>query len=440
VTLIMFMQNNHLFFSWRRIWLALSLCCVLPVTAAAVDEPLLRSEAKPEQLRPALALSGPFSIGVRTVELVNRGQADLTLQQTEDRQLTLEFWYPARDAGAGQPATYQSMTKSQQPFLLKGQAYRQAAPVADKKFPLVVLSHGYPGNRLLMFYLAEHLASHGYVVAAIDHRHSTYGELDQQKAPCAGFLSTLYHRSRDQQFVLTALRDKAQSQLQWLGGNVDTDSAAVIGYSMGGYGALNTVGGCFNFSKDSIAAFTGSKDDTATAFLQRQLNSCAGGQAVTQPKVDPAWKAAIAIAPWGGQHQLFSPGALQKLTVPVLYLAGDQDEVSGYDAMRALFELSGSKHKYFLTYHHAGHNIAPHPAPAVSLANAADYAHYAEPTWSTESLNDINRHFVLKMLDCHVKSVKQHCDLLAEQQSATPWPGYRKGLPTALSWLTSDQR
>lgn len=436
----MFKQSNHVFFSCRLISLALWLGWVLPVTAAPVDMPLQKFEEKPAQLRPALAQSGPFKIGVRTVELIHPNQADLTLQKTADRQLTVEFWYPATQTGAAQPASYQSMTKSQQPFLLEGVAYRHAVPVVDKKYPLVVLSHGYPGNRLLMFYLAEHLASHGYVVAAIDHQHSTYGELDQQKAPYAGFLSTLYHRSRDQQFVLNALRDKAQRQLLWLDGTIDTDSAAVIGYSMGGYGALNTVGGCFNFSKASITALTGSKDAAATAYLQQQLNSCAGGQTAALAKVDPAWKAAIAIAPWGGQHQLFSPGALRKLTVPLLYLAGDQDDVSGYDGMRALFELTGSKHKYLLTYHHAGHNIAPHPAPAVSAATATDYAHYSEPTWSTESLNDINRHFVLMMLDCHVKSMQKHCDLLAAQEPSARWPGYRKGLPTALSWLTSTQR
>jgi len=372
--------------------------------------------------------------------LVNPVQADLTLQLTEARPLTVEFWYPAMRTGAEQLAIYQSMTKSQTPFQIQGNAYRQAPLVADAKFPIVVLSHGYPGNRLLMFYLAEHLASHGYVVAAIDHRHSTYSELDQQHAPYAGFLSTLYHRSRDQQFVLTALRDKAQAKLQWLGRSVDVDSAAVIGYSMGGYGALNTIGGCFNFSKAHISAFTASKNEVAIAHLQQQLNSCAGGQTITQAKVDPAWKAAVAIAPWGGQHQLFSVASLRRLTVPVLYLAGDQDEVSGYDGIRSLFKLSGSKHKYLLTYHHAGHNIAPHPAPAVSAANASDYAHYAEPSWASDSLNDINRHFVLLMMDCHVKSIKKRCDLLAEQEPSVRWPGFSKGLPTALSWITSVRR
>jgi predicted dienelactone hydrolase len=40
--------------------------------------------------------------------------------------------------------------------------------------PLVIISHGYPGNRYLMSHLGEDLASKGYVVASIDHRDSTY--------------------------------------------------------------------------------------------------------------------------------------------------------------------------------------------------------------------------------------------------------------------------
>ena len=196
-------------------------------------------------------------------------------------------------------------------------------------------------------------------------------------------MNTLYHRSRDQQYVLDALQQSDNSDLKFIEGKVAKNAAAVIGYSMGGYGALNTIGGCFAFTEQSIAAFTGVKDSAVNLALQQKLNSCAGGQVSSEAEVAPAWKAAIAIAPWGGQHQLFSAPALKKMTVPVMFLAGDKDDVSGYEGMRHLYEQTGSKHKYFLTYHHTGHNIAPHPAPSVSRKLAGDFAHYQEANWAT---------------------------------------------------------
>jgi predicted dienelactone hydrolase len=69
---------------------------------------------------------------------------------------------------------------------LRGQgacAMRQP-DAAPGPYPLLIVSHGYPGNRFLLSHLAENLASKGYVVASIDHTDSTYS--DQ-----AAFASTL---------------------------------------------------------------------------------------------------------------------------------------------------------------------------------------------------------------------------------------------------------
>ena len=65
-------------------------------------------------------------------------------------------------------------------------------------YPLLIISHGYPGNRFLLSHLAENLASKGYVVASIDHTDSTYS--DQ-----AAFGSTLLNRPLDQLFVLNEM-------------------------------------------------------------------------------------------------------------------------------------------------------------------------------------------------------------------------------------------
>ena len=109
---------------------------------------------------------------------------------------------------------------------LTGSAARDADP-ADGSFPLVILSHGYPGNRYLMSHLAENLASKGYVVVAADHPESTY---DDQQA----FASTLVNRAVDQRFLLDSMAGLEDE----IGAITDADRTAIIGYSMGGYGAL----------------------------------------------------------------------------------------------------------------------------------------------------------------------------------------------------------
>ncbi len=75
-------------------------------------------------------------------------------------------------------------------------------------YPLVIVSHGYPGSRVLLSYLTENLASKGYVVAAIDHTESTHGDTK-------GFQSTLLNRAKDISHSLCAegrcLRKRLQS-------------------------------------------------------------------------------------------------------------------------------------------------------------------------------------------------------------------------------------
>jgi predicted dienelactone hydrolase len=59
---------------------------------------------------------------------------------------------------------------------LTGKAVRDATAKNAGVFPLVIVSHGYPGNRFLLSHLTENLASKGYVVVAIDHTDSTFHE------------------------------------------------------------------------------------------------------------------------------------------------------------------------------------------------------------------------------------------------------------------------
>jgi predicted dienelactone hydrolase len=384
----------------------------------------------PADAAPVLSQPGTYAVGVRTSKIEIADSLQVSSGQPYTRPLTLELWYPATP-GKALPAQYQNQTRSGKAFSIAGTAFRDAAPATGTgALPVVVISHGYTGYRSLMFYLAEHLASHGYIVAGIDHTDSTNAEVDFAKAPFSGFFSTLYHRARDQQATLNYLMS-AKSPLF---AHTNPDKAGLIGYSMGGFGALSTLGACYQFQDAMVQQLTGASQPAQIAALRTQLNSCNAGQV----KADPRWQAGILLAPWGGQYQLFDPKSLAKIQTPMLFIAGDQDDISGYQGIVQLFQHSGSPARFLLTYHGARHNIAAHPAPMAARDSEGDYGHYAEPAWDIHQINRLNQHFVLAMLDCQLKQKADACKLLPTGQSRSDegkgWTGLPARYNTGMSW------
>ncbi|WP_232230541.1 alpha/beta hydrolase family protein [Alteromonas sp. RW2A1] len=326
----------------------------------------------PADVMPELSESGKLQVGVKTIDVAYPEAAMTMSGEMVKRKLTLEVWYPASEST--ELAIYSDETRSGKSFEIQADAYRDAPIMAtDENYPIVVISHGYTGYRTLMHYLGEHLASHGYVVAAIDHTDSTNKDVNFAESPYSGFPSTLLNRSRDQVFTLNAI-----SQHNFFADEVDETRAGVIGYSMGGYGAMSTVGGCYAFNDTTAATFTGTQDPATVQLVKAALNTCAGGKPSSDDTL-PAWKAALALAPWGGQQQLFDTKSISNINVPVLFVAGDNDDISGYDGIRWLFDHTTHKDTKLLTIKNARHNVAPHPAPKEAYGSEFDLGSYIEP-------------------------------------------------------------
>ncbi len=407
--------------------LALSLALMLLTPTPSYSAEQLFTDQP--SVTPKLAQSGPYNVGVRTVSIVNPNQLNTSdFSSIGDRKLTLELWYPSsKSLSKKKPAVYQDQTRSGKPFTIQGSAYRDIDFDSSlERSPLVVLSHGYTGYRSMMFYLGEHLASHGYIVASIDHTDSTNKDIDFNANAGAGFPSTLYNRARDQQFVLEHLNSETSD----FSAIITPKSAALIGFSMGGYGALNTIGGCYKFSAEFISGM-GFPKESSNAVAEK-FNSCSAGRKTT----DPRWKAMVSFAPWGGEQGVHDSNSLAKIELPTLLVAGDQDDVSGYkNGVAKLFEQIGTKDKYLMIYQNARHNIAAHPAPAAAYGNDLDIGHYYEPSWNSETITRINKHMVLAFLNHHVKRDKSAESYLPKREVATqtkdsngelsaPWPGF----------------
>ncbi|MCA1792079.1 MAG: hypothetical protein LC667_20180, partial [Thioalkalivibrio sp.] len=273
---------------------------------------------------PALAPRGDYPVGVRTLELVNPDQLDLLnavdgVAPMYDRPLTVEVWYPAIiPDGEIEITEYDEVLGVSNnpdrpliPFTFLGRALRDAEPdTSGAAFPLVIVSHGYPGSRMMMTYLTENLASKGYVVVAIAHTESTYND-------AGPFPSTLLNRSLDILFVLDEFASLgAADGDSFLAGIINADTTALIGYSMGGYGALNAAGA--GYSAQGMGLF-GNMSGGSTALEIRSA-----GNAEYAASQDERIKVVVAFAPWGMANGLWDADGLAGLTVPTLFVVGSQ--------------------------------------------------------------------------------------------------------------------
>lgn len=374
-------------------------------TLMAQDKQFIFGDLLPNA--PELAQRGEYSVGVRTLEFVNLDQVDVLNIRRDagaryDRPLTVEVWYPANiPDGQAELTEYQSYLgradqNNVEPFTFQGRALRDAEPdTSSAPYPLVIVSHGYPGIRYMMSYLTENLASKGFVVVAIDHTDSTYPDL-------GNFFSTLLNRSLDQTFILDEIAKMSQSD-GFLKGLVDADNTAIIGYSMGGYGALNSAG----------AGYNAILENTFPSIRLRMADN-----EEYEASLDDRIKAIVVFAPWGGDLSSFGlPNtgvwdveAFAGIKIPSFWVVGSLDDVSGYDAMVGMFDNSVNSERYLLTYDNALHNVAPNP-PSADVQDFAIYEHRSEPVWDERRINNINQHFVTAFLN-HYLTNQDHSSYL----------------------------
>lgn len=407
---------------------------LLAACAALAQQPPVFSV--PPADAPELAARGKWPVGVRTVEVVNPAQPDILRFDAAtgkaplaDRALIVEIWYPATiPAGTEERVVYESaMPGAPSPdtpakFLIHGRALRDAPPAAPGSFPLVVVSHGYPGSRTFMTWLTENLASKGYVVAAIDHTDSVFGAQ-------RGFPSTLLNRAADQVFTIDALTARSRDAGDFLHGLMDAERVAVVGYSMGGYGALATAGAGYSRSGASARAIRGGYFESWLA---------------DDPKFEthrrPAVKAVVAIAPWGLQppQNNWDAAGLAGIRIPSLVIVGDHDDVSGYEqGVRKAFDGAVNSDRYLLVYENGRHNVGGNPPPPEAMGKFTTQSFFDEPVWRKERIAAINQHFISAFLDLYVKgdaTRREYLDLPERAPDRQAWKGFQPRWSLGLQW------
>lgn len=102
-------------------------------------------------------------------------------------------------------------------------------------------------------------------------------------------------------------------------------------------------------------------------------------------------------------NALWDEEGLAGLEVPLFLVAGDQDDVSGYEeGIRLFYEGAVNSDRYLLTLEGARHNVAPNPPPAEAV-DYEEYMRYADNVWDSTRMNNIMQHFATAFFGIHLK-------------------------------------
>ena len=181
------------------------------------------SEESAEQaVAPDAAAWGAYAIGSRVVDLVDAGR--------ENRPLPTLIVYPAQ----GTPAKEQS----------KPQAVKDAEPErAEAPYPVVIFSHGSGSSKENQMYFLNYLASHGYVVVAMDHTGNV-----GVSAMYPEDLAMTVVRDYDVAFVIDQALTWFADKNDPLFGLGDPARMGMAGHSYGGHIALAFGGAAYDYA------------------------------------------------------------------------------------------------------------------------------------------------------------------------------------------------
>ena len=212
----------------KRISILLLVFCTCCALAAWPQAPAQRWMDDPGKL-------GSYAIGHTSYMLTDTSNGN--------RPVYISVWYPADNASIS------SSIPAQYPF----DPYSTSLPVStstdwqavgnydsasegptashDGPFPLLVVSPGFSGDAWMYNFIGTRLASHGYVVAALE----PYADCQWPWSPCDDFVTVMVNRPRDVSFAITQLLIKSKVRGELLFHTIDPNRVAASGHSIGGY-------------------------------------------------------------------------------------------------------------------------------------------------------------------------------------------------------------
>lgn len=372
-----------------------SIALLLPAALAlgACEDPSTPKADDPDTNPPPADSCAPHC----ATAFVERGEHGAGYRVLQAGDLPIKAWYPA-DVDPSAIEYHVSLKLpglSDSSVVIHGEATPDADVAGAGPYPLVVLSHGFSGNPEWYRTLAEHLATHGFVVLAPEH--------DE-----ADWFTDVVPATLTRPAQVSATIDFAAEGP--LASFIDPQQVAVVGHSYGGYTALATAGA--RFDVEALAARCETVEDEFTAayfcgpFLEQQGLLAAGlgldappsglWPAVGDARVD-------AIVTIAGDAYLFGQDGLGSVSVPTLALGGTADTGTPWDwgaaltfegvgsALRALVGLEGGEH--FLPVADCGDMPWTDALPEFERGYICD-----DPAWDRQAAHDVVHHFTAAFL------------------------------------------
>lgn len=224
--------------------------------------------------------------------------------ESRNRPIVTELWYPV---DPHIPA------KSPTGFWLRCDEARDA-PLSNKKakYPLIVMSHGSGGDRYNMSWLAEVLASNGYIVAAMDHFGNTWNNKIPEAYICP------WERPKDITYVLDQLLTTSSFH-----DRIDEKKIGFAGYSLGGATGI-WIAGAEAATLDINEAKENTLHDLGGEFSRDIVDKIDFNNATGSYR-DGRISAVFLMAPALGW--MFEENSLKKIDLPVFIVAPENDQI-----------------------------------------------------------------------------------------------------------------
>jgi dienelactone hydrolase len=205
--------------------------------------------ARPPAQAPPLTLPGPSgatAIGTFSIRLVDTSRVDEFAPQPRARELAVRLWYPAASGGTVRTPYYPPPVAALYAGLLGlktsvlsslSTPARSGALAQGGRHPVILFSAGWGVESLYYTELLEDLASHGYVVVAVDHTYEVSVQFPGGRFVPARKIpefdgSSDRTRIADARFVLGQLASLDRKGP--LAGRLDLSRIAMVGHSAGG--------------------------------------------------------------------------------------------------------------------------------------------------------------------------------------------------------------
>ena len=241
-----------------------------------------------------------------------------------------------------------------------------------KPAPMAVITHGFGSSQVNFDYLAEHLASHGYIVLVPEHIGSNTeykeaflrGETSVDVSPIE-----FYSRPQDITYLLNEVEQDAElNQL------INWEQVGILGHSFGGNTALAIAGAPINQERINQVC----QENEISLNISMLLQCRASGLPPVDTNLrDPRVKAVVAANPV--TSTALGVEGMGKIEIPTMMLAGSKDTTTPFITEQAhpflwlntehkyLGVMAGGTHGYLLndTEQEGLASIFPNPLPEV---------------------------------------------------------------------------